>query len=146
LSKYSTSNSCVVANKNSSYGLIWPASGPITQCYGYTSFSYNYANNFHTGLDIDGETGDKIFSSKSGIVVDSGWSSGGYGIYVVIDHGNGLTTLYGHLSKTLVKNGDSVSQGQNIGLMGSTGFSTGSHLHFEVRINNSHVNPSVYLP
>ncbi len=119
-------------------GLQWPISGPITSYYGYRS------SGFHSGLDIDGVTGQPYAAAASGTVVFSGWD-GGYGYCIMIDHGNGVATRYGHSSKLLVGVGDTVSKGQTIGLVGSTGNSTGSHLHFEVIINGSTVNPLNYL-
>jgi murein DD-endopeptidase MepM/ murein hydrolase activator NlpD len=90
--------------------------------------------------------GSPVYAADDGIVALVGTSSSGYGRYVVIAHSGGLDTLYGHLSTALVKVGQKVNQGQTIGLEGSTGNSTGPHLHFELRINNQPINPAPYLP
>jgi murein DD-endopeptidase MepM/ murein hydrolase activator NlpD len=98
----------------------------------------------HTGLDFRGDTGDPIHATAAGTVVSAGWS-GGYGRMVEIDHGNGLSTRYGHLSQIDVKVGDDVRIGQVIGRMGSTGRSTGPHLHYETRIDGDAVDPQKFL-
>lgn len=100
---------------------------------------------FHGGLDIDGEKGDVVMAPANGTVLKAGWT-GGYGNMLEIDHGNGVTTRYGHLSKIEVQVGEAVTRGQQVALVGSTGRSTGPHLHFEVRINNISVNPRRFLP
>lgn len=120
-------------------GFIWPLRGPITSYYGWRS------RGFHLGLDIDGYTGDPIVAAASGKVVEAR-SAGSYGLMVLIDNGNGISTRYSHASKLLVTPGQSVNKGQTIALVGSTGNSTGSHLDFEVLINGSNVNPLNYLP
>ena len=98
----------------------------------------------HTGLDFRAASGDPVRVTANGKVVSAGWS-GGYGRMIEVDHGNGLATRYGHLSEINVKIGEIVRIGQVIGLVGSTGFSTGPHLHFEVRINGTAVDPVPYL-
>jgi murein DD-endopeptidase MepM/ murein hydrolase activator NlpD len=120
-------------------GFQWPIRGAITSPYGPRW------GGFHTGIDIDCETGDPIHAAKSGRVIASEWG-GGYGNMIIIDHGNGVTTLYGHQSRLIAHDGQSVPRGQTIGRCGSTGHSTGSHLHFEVRINGHHTNPRPFLP
>ncbi len=98
----------------------------------------------HTGVDIGGVSGDDIYAAGTGTVIFAGWN-GGYGYMVKIDHGEGITTIYGHSSKLLVSVGDEVEKGQVIALIGSTGLSTGPHLHFEVRIDNIPVNPLAFI-
>ncbi len=115
--------------------MVWPTSGHVITQY----FTWR-----HSGLDIDGDLTSPIFAAESGKVIFAGWN-GGYGNKIDIDHGNGIITRYGHLSKFLVKKGDEVSRGQTIGIMGSTGWSTGSHLHFEVIINGRRNNPLNYI-
>jgi len=119
-------------------GMQWPLSGQITSYYGYRS------RGFHTGIDIDGVTGQPFYAAAAGEVVMSGWASG-YGYCILVDHGDGVVTRYGHASKLLVGVGDSVSAGKHIGNVGSTGNSTGSHLHFEILVNGSTVNPLDYI-
>ncbi len=98
----------------------------------------------HTGIDIDGDLGHPIYAAESGRVTSAGWR-GGYGLAVMVDHGNGTTTLYGHASKLYVKAGQYVSRGQTVAAQGTTGRSTGVHLHFEVRRGGSYLNPFNYL-
>jgi murein DD-endopeptidase MepM/ murein hydrolase activator NlpD len=121
----------------SSSGLIWPVSGTITSTYGPRWGS------FHYGIDISAPTGTPVRAAASGRVIVAGWM-GGYGNLIVVDHGNGLATAYAHLSAIWI-GGGSVSQGQGIGAVGCTGSCTGPHLHFEVRVNGSAVNPMGYL-
>jgi len=118
-------------------GLSWPLRGKITSNYGTRSGS-------HTGVDIDGRTGDPIRAAADGTVTFAG-RQGTYGLMVAIDHGNGLTTRYAHCSSLLVKAGEKVSRGEVIARVGSTGRSTGSHLHFEVISKGSFQNPLRYL-
>lgn len=121
-------------------GFVWPTGGRrITSPYGPRYGGY------HTGMDIDCRTGDTIVAAKAGRVIASEWG-GGYGNMVIIDHGGGYSTLYAHMSRRYVGDGSSVDQRQAIGACGSTGNSTGDHLHLEVRINGDHRNPRPYLP
>lgn len=100
---------------------------------------------FHKGVDLTAPRGKPIYASGDGTVIFADYSTNGYGKHVIIDHGvDGLSTLYGHMSKITVKKGDKVKRGQEIGKIGSTGMSTGPHLHYEVRINGKHVNPINY--
>ncbi|PIR04561.1 MAG: hypothetical protein COV59_00345 [Candidatus Magasanikbacteria bacterium CG11_big_fil_rev_8_21_14_0_20_39_34] len=118
-------------------GYIWPTDAKIiTQYFGLQ----------HTGVDIAGPTGLSNYAARSGTVIKSqcGWN-GGYGCYVILDHGGGVQTLYGHNSKLLVSVGQTVNQGDPVGILGSTGRSTGPHLHFEVRVNGKRVNPLKYI-
>ena len=100
----------------------------------------------HGGMDLAVPTGTPIRAALGGTVTVSKYNAGGYGYYVMIDHGNGLATLYGHCSKLLAKVGQTVEAGDIIALSGSTGRSTGPHLHFEVRVNGERTNPRAYLP
>ena len=121
-----------------SSGLIWPVSGPITSPFGMRWGS------LHPGLDIGVGMGTPIRAAASGRVIVAAYS-GGYGNLIVVDHGNGLATAYAHQSSMAASVGQQVAQGQVIGYVGSTGFSTGPHLHFEVRVNGSPVDPMGYL-
>lgn len=100
----------------------------------------------HLGIDIAAFVGDAVYASDSGVVVFAGWSTGGYGYMVMIDHGNGYQTVYGHLSSVAVSCGQSVYQGDYIGAAGSTGNSTGPHIHFEIRLWGQFINPWYVLP
>ncbi len=116
--------------------LLWPTSGHvITQYYGWR----------HTGVDIDGDYTSPIYAAADGVVEKAGWNSGGYGLMILIDHPNGVKTRYGHSSKMFVKTGDTVTRGQVIAMVGTTGRSTGTHLHFEVYVNNVRTNPLGYI-
>lgn len=97
----------------------------------------------HSGIDVPAPKGVKILSAKSGVVLTSAYNSGGYGNYVVVDHGNGNTTLYAHMSSRAVKAGDVVKQGQVLGYVGTTGRSTGNHLHYEIREKNARIDPVI---
>ncbi|MGA7668859.1 MAG: LysM peptidoglycan-binding domain-containing M23 family metallopeptidase, partial [Nitrolancea sp.] len=132
-------------------GFSWPVQGTITQNFGPTSFglepAYQGYAHFHQGLDIANRMYTPIHAAASGTVIFAGWSNSGYGFCVQIDHGNGIVTLYGHMAQQpSVSVGEGVSSGQEIGKMGSTGASTGSHLHFAVQKNGVWVNPLNYLP
>jgi hypothetical protein len=119
-------------------GFIWPT-------VGHTLSGHDYWSG-HLAIDIGLVIGESVFASDSGVVVFSGWATGGYGYVVVVDHGTGYQTLYAHLSGVAVGCGASVAQGQTIGYGGNTGNSTGAHLHFEVRFNGGFVNPWFVLP
>jgi murein DD-endopeptidase MepM/ murein hydrolase activator NlpD len=122
----------------SSSGLIWPVSGPVVSGFGMRW------GRMHEGIDIAAGYGTPINAAASGTVIFSGWMSG-YGNFVIIDHGGGMATAYGHQSSIAVGGGQTVSQGQVIGYVGCTGHCFGPHLHFEVRINGSPVDPLGYL-
>jgi murein DD-endopeptidase MepM/ murein hydrolase activator NlpD len=126
-------------------GFQWPINGGVSSGYGYRIHPIYGTRRLHTGLDISGGSGTPIAAAKGGTVLSAGWR-GGYGNAVVISHGGGITTLYAHQSQMNVSNGQQVSRGDIIGWVGSTGASTGPHLHFEVRVNGSPVNPRPYLP
>ncbi|MBQ8526698.1 MAG: peptidoglycan DD-metalloendopeptidase family protein [Clostridia bacterium] len=132
--------------KIGSGGMVRPASGPVTSSYGTRIHPVTGKRKTHTGIDYGSPYGSNIVAAAAGKVIVAGYNSGGYGNYVVINHGNGVTTLYGHASSLLVSKGQTVSQGQVIAKVGSTGMSTGPHLHFEVLVNGSHTNPAAYLP
>jgi septal ring factor EnvC (AmiA/AmiB activator) len=122
----------------SSSGLVWPISGTVSQEFG--------GANGHPGLDIFAPMGTPIYAAKSGTVIFAGWNNGGYGNLVVVEHGDGFSTAYAHQSEVLVSVGQTVSTGQLVGREGSTGYSTGPHLHFETRINGRPANPRQFLP
>ena len=125
-------------------GMIWPISGPITSEFGWRTHPIFGTARFHSGLDIGGDYGMPIYAAASGTVIYAGWISG-YGNAVIIDHGGGVTTLYGHNESLNVSEGENVAQGQVIAMCGSTGNSTGPHCHFEVRENGEPVSPYGYL-
>lgn len=124
--------------------LIWPVNGVVTSPYGYRTHPIFGTTIYHSGIDIGVDYGTPVHAADGGVVVEAGWISG-YGYAVIIDHGNGLSTLYGHNQELAVSEGQSVSQGQVIAYAGSTGNSTGPHVHFEVRANGDPVDPSAYL-
>lgn len=120
---------------------IWPTTGEVTSPYGLRWGG----TDFHPGIDIANDMGTPIVATADGVVEYAGWNSGGYGNMVDINHGNGLMTRYGHASQVVVSTGQHVKRGQLIAYMGSTGFSTGPHVHYEVHINGNRVNPISYL-
>ncbi|MEH1780782.1 MAG: peptidoglycan DD-metalloendopeptidase family protein [Nostoc sp.] len=124
--------------------MAYPSDAPTSSPFGWRIHPILGYRRFHAGLDFAASYGSKIRAADSGKVIFAGWY-GGYGRAVIIDHGNGLTTLYGHTSELYVTEGQAVERGQAIGAVGSTGFSTGPHLHFEVRRNGTPVNPTDYL-
>ncbi|HTU15775.1 MAG TPA: peptidoglycan DD-metalloendopeptidase family protein [Solirubrobacterales bacterium] len=128
----------------SAAGLIWPVSGTVTSGFGGRSSPGGVGSTYHEGLDIAVSEGTPIRAAKGGTVIMASYN-GGYGNYTCIDHGSGLSTCYAHQSQLGVSSGQSVDQGQVIGYSGNTGASTGPHLHFEVRINGSAVDPMGYL-
>jgi murein DD-endopeptidase MepM/ murein hydrolase activator NlpD len=139
------------AGHSTKYRFIWPEpKAVISQPFGPSHLvlepPYGGYPHFHTGIDLVEPFGSPIYAADDGVVALVGTSSSGYGRYVVIAHSGGLDTLYGHLSTALVKVGQLVNQGQTIGLEGSTGNSTGPHLHFELRIKQQPINPTPYLP
>jgi murein DD-endopeptidase MepM/ murein hydrolase activator NlpD len=125
---------------------MWAHAGKINNEFGFRRNPFGGRTyEFHPGMDIDGERGDLVIAPANGTVTRSGWQ-GGYGQMIEIDHGNGLITRYGHLSKLNVEIGDTIARGQLIGFIGSTGRSTGPHLHYELRLNDHPINPRRFLP
>lgn len=120
---------------------LWPASGEVSSPFGLRWGG----SDFHPGIDIANDYGTPIVAAASGTVTAAGWNSGGYGNMVDIDHGNGIWTRYGHAEAVVVTVGETVQKGQLIAYMGSTGFSTGPHVHYEVHANGELVNPILYL-
>ena len=123
---------------------ILPVGGRISSEYGYRVHPISGSSRLHAGMDIAAGTGTPIGAAGSGTVIFAGWR-GGYGNTIIIDHGGGITTLYGHQSRLGASSGQSVSTGQVIGYVGSTGYSTGPHLHWEVRVGGSPTNPRGYI-
>ncbi|MCX5725952.1 MAG: peptidoglycan DD-metalloendopeptidase family protein [Candidatus Saganbacteria bacterium] len=126
-------------------GLLWPVNARIVSGFGYRRHPIWGGRHFHTGIDLGASYGTPIGAADGGEIILSGWWDG-YGKAVVIDHGSNTTTVYGHMSRIYVEKGDMVAKGQVIGLIGSTGYSTGPHLHFEVRKSGSPVDPLGFLP
>lgn len=124
--------------------LAWPVTGTITSPFGMRPNPFGGGAEFHQGLDIAAPMGTTVTAAASGVVLSAGWY-GGYGNYILIDHGGGMSTGYGHLSQIFVSSGQQVQKGQAIGAVGSTGMSTGPHLHFEVRIGGKPTDPAAYL-
>ncbi len=126
--------------------MAWPtpSSSYITSPFGYRIHPISGNRKFHTGIDIGASSGSSIVAANPGVVILAGWN-GGYGKCVVVDHGGGYTTLYAHASSLLVSKGQTVTRGETIARVGSTGNSTGPHLHFEVRINGEYQNPYPYI-
>jgi murein DD-endopeptidase MepM/ murein hydrolase activator NlpD len=124
--------------------LSWPVSGPVVSPFGYRIHPILGYKKLHTGIDIAVGYGVPIHSAAAGTVIYASWM-GGYGNVIIVDHGDGLSTLYAHQSSLAAGNGARVSRGQTVGYVGSTGFSTGPHLHFEVRVNGNPVDPMGYL-
>jgi LysM repeat protein len=129
--------STVVKGKSVGSGtMLWPTTWRVITQY--------YTPPRHKGLDIDGDYNSPIYSAEAGVVEWAGWKTG-YGNCYIVNHGNGVKTLYAHLSKYFAKQGQQVARGDTLGMMGTTGWSTGTHLHFEVRINGAMVNPLSYI-
>lgn len=128
----------------SSAGLIYPVNGPITSGFGYRKDPYTEQYALHAGIDFGVDAGTPIKAAKAGVVIFAGQETG-YGNYTCIEHGGGFSTCYAHQAAIDVTVGQTVSQGQIIGLVGSTGYSTGPHLHFETRVNGNPVDPMQYF-
>jgi murein DD-endopeptidase MepM/ murein hydrolase activator NlpD len=143
----------IIASKSSSGSgsgggtgqLMWPCSGTVVSYFGWRVHPILKIERFHTGIDIAAPYGTPIKAADGGTVIMAAWY-GGYGNTIIIDHGDGLSTLYAHQSSMRVGSGAGVSRGQVIGYVGSTGLSTGPHLHFETRVNGQPVDPMRYLP
>jgi murein DD-endopeptidase MepM/ murein hydrolase activator NlpD len=121
------------------------ASVTMMSAFGVRSDPFNHHAAMHPGIDLAGAYGTPIYATADGTVIQAGWNSGGYGNLVEVDHGRGITTRYGHMSAILVHVGDHVTRGEQVGRMGSTGRSTGNHLHYEVRIDGRAVNPIPFM-
>ncbi len=134
----------IVGTASAPGALAWPVSGTITSPFGYRRNPFGGGMEFHPGLDIAAPMGTTITAAAAGTVISAGWY-GGYGNYILIDHGGGMATGYGHCSQIFVSVGQQVQRGQAIGAVGSTGASTGPHVHFEVRIDGKPVDPAAYL-
>jgi murein DD-endopeptidase MepM/ murein hydrolase activator NlpD len=123
---------------------FWPVNGQITCPYGSRRDPFSGEGAYHTGMDLGAPRGSQVSASADGTVEAAGWSNG-YGQLVVIDHGNGYETYYGHLSRIDVIEGQSIRQGEHVGAVGSSGRSTGPHLHYEVRVGGVPINPYRFL-
>lgn len=134
------SGSSYIPVPRSAGGYIYPVSGPITSYYGYRIHPITGSSRLHTGMDFGVGYGVPIHAADNGVVIHSGWC-GGYGNTIILDHGGGYTTLYAHASSLSVSYGQTVKQGQIVSRVGSTGMSTGPHLHFEVRYHGNPINP-----
>ncbi len=131
---------------NGGSGLLWPSRcTKISSYFGMRLHPIYHYYKMHKGIDIGASYGTDIYASEDGIVTNVSYNKGGYGWYIVVYHGDGLSTLYAHCSKVIAKEGQSVSRGQVIALVGSTGASTGPHIHYEVRENGDPVNPLNYV-
>jgi murein DD-endopeptidase MepM/ murein hydrolase activator NlpD len=122
----------------------WPVSGQVTSAFGERKNPMGPGDDFHPGLDIAADEGAPITAAAAGRVVAAG-PDGGYGNLIVVDNGNGVTTRYGHCSQIFARIGETVAAGQTIGAVGSTGHSTGPHLHFEVRVGDKPIDPTAFL-
>ncbi len=124
---------------------IWPTRGYLTSGFGYRRDPFTGRRAFHKGIDISAPIGQKVYATAKGIVLKTGYQRRGLGRWVEIDHGFGFTTFYGHLSRILVRPGQRVKRGDVIGYVGSSGRSTGPHLHYEVHVYGKAVNPLLYI-
>ncbi len=123
---------------------IWPTRGVLTSRFGYRTSPFGLGRDFHPGIDIAGSIGTPIMATASGTVSLAGWDQG-FGKTVVIEHSGSLSTLYGHLEKVAVYEGEQVKRGDIIGYLGNTGLSTGPHLHYQIMVNHTPVNPKRYI-
>ncbi len=129
----------------SALGYQWPLAGSVTSPYGYRIHPVFGTRKLHSGLDIGAGRGTPIAATSGGVVIYTGYR-GGYGNTVIVDHGGGFTSLYAHMSEIGATNGQAVDRGDIVGLVGATGTATGNHLHFEIRLNGTAVDPAPYLP
>lgn len=123
---------------------VWPTRGWVTSVFGSRDDPFTGGRVMHAGIDLAAAEGTQVVAPAAGTITQAG-DNGGYGNFIAIDHGRGIVTQYGHLSRVLVKAGDRVTRGQHIGALGNTGRSTGPHLHYEVRLNGIPVNPRNYV-
>jgi murein DD-endopeptidase MepM/ murein hydrolase activator NlpD len=124
---------------------LWPLEGRLLSSFGQRNSPFSGEMAFHTGIDISGSLGDPVRCTADGVVTEAGYVSGGYGRLVIVDHGGGVSTYYAHLSRVDVIAGQEVRRGQEIGAVGRSGRATGTHLHYEVRVGGSPVNPYRFL-
>ena len=123
---------------------LWPVYGRLMSTYGARTDPFNGEGAFHTGVDLQAATGTAVRASADGLVIHAEWA-GGYGKVIIVDHGNGMQTLYAHLSRFYVVPGQEIRQGQVLGYSGATGRATAPHLHYEVRVGGTPINPYPYL-
>lgn len=123
---------------------LWPMNGTVRSSFGVRSDPFSGEGAFHSGIDLAAPTGTQVHVTADGVVTSAGWS-GGYGKLIVVDHGNGIQTYYAHLSRVAIVPGEEVYRGQTVGFSGSTGRSTGPHMHYEVRLAGTPVNPYKYM-
>lgn len=145
LNSINNSGSVGGSNTVSPSGYLRPSTGAITSNYGWRVHPVRGTKSMHTGVDFGGKTGDTIIASRAGEVAFAGWYNNVYGNVVILNHGGGYQTFYAHMSGVSVSKGQVVDQGQRVGFMGSTGLSTGAHLHFEVRKDGASLNPLNFL-
>jgi murein DD-endopeptidase MepM/ murein hydrolase activator NlpD len=124
---------------------LWPVEGRLMDGFGHRNDPFLGEGAFHPGVDITAPMGTTVRTTADGVVVQAEMVSGGYGRLIIVDHGNGLQTYYAHLSKILVHAGQEIRRGEAVGQVGSSGRTTGSHLHYEVRVGGAPVNPYKYL-
>lgn len=130
---------------NGKFAWPFPGYSRVSSEYGYRTHPISGKKKFHSGIDLAGSSGKSIVAADDGKVISAGWNSGGYGNMVVIDHGSGISTVYAHNSSLSVSKGQTVKRGQTVAKCGSTGYSTGPHLHFEVRVNGKTQNPRNWI-
>lgn len=135
----------VLDASSGSLEMVWPTIGAVNSGFGMRWHPVYGGQRMHTGIDIDGDWGEDVVAVEAGVVTRSDWN-GGYGKTVIIDHGNGITSLYSHLSEQMVEVGDEVEKGAVVGVVGATGTATDAHLHFEVRREGEAVDPFIFLP